>query len=61
MPVIRIALRESAVEIKVRFLIDVKSKNAMNSRLNALLLEKLDKERDIKFAYPHIQLKVDRN
>ncbi len=59
-PNIRLSLEDSWIKIKVRYLIDVHRKKGVNTKLNSIVMDKFGKTKDIKLAYPHMHVILDK-
>ncbi len=59
-PILRLSLADSWINIKVRYLIDVRKKKGVNTKLNSIVLGKFEKTKDIKLAYPHMHVILDK-
>ncbi|MEK6862303.1 MAG: mechanosensitive ion channel family protein, partial [Nanoarchaeota archaeon] len=59
-PIIRLSLADSWINLRVRYLIDVRKKKGVNTKLNSIVLEKFGNTKDIKLAYPHMHVILDK-
>jgi len=55
-PRVRIALKDSAVELICQFITPYDAITANKTRINELFLDAIEKHKDVEIAYPHMEL-----
>ncbi len=58
-PIIRVGITRSSFYIKALYLVNVYEKAKIKSKINKKILEKVNKENDVKLAYPHIKAVIE--
>jgi len=58
-PVVRVGITRSSFYIKALYLVNVYEKAKIRSEINKRILEKVNKENDVKLAYPHIKAVIE--
>ncbi len=60
-PSILLSLADSWINIRLRYLVHVREGHGINTKINSLVLERFSKARNIKLAYPHMHVMLDKS
>ncbi|MCD6589932.1 mechanosensitive ion channel [Candidatus Woesearchaeota archaeon] len=55
-PKIRMIPMDSSIDLKLRYLVQLRRKNEIRSMIMNKIIEKIRKTRSVDFAYPHVQI-----
>ena len=55
-PKIRIELKDSSIDLILRYLVDIRRKNDIHVKILREIINKVNKSRTVSFAYPHVQI-----